>query len=75
MTSRKKSAPEQNHKVPQGKMTSLELYVTAKEAYNMWRSDPDKVKSAPHTTGLRRLDETRAARNPRLRWSKTPLGD
>jgi len=32
-------------------------------------SDPDKVKSAPHTTGLRRLDETRAARSPRLRWS------
>jgi rhodanese-related sulfurtransferase len=44
MTNRKKSTPKQSHKVPQGKRTSLELYVTAKEAYDMWRSDPDKVK-------------------------------
>src|SRR6476620_511463 len=29
-------------------------------------SDPETVKAAPHTTGLRRLDETRAARSPRL---------
>ena len=33
-------------------------------------SDPDKVHSAPHTTGLRPLDETLAARHPRLRWSR-----
>jgi glycine dehydrogenase subunit 2 len=26
------------------------------------------VKTAPHSTALRRLDETRAARQPRLRW-------
>ncbi len=32
-------------------------------------SDPDKVHAAPHTTGLRRLDETLAARHPRLRWT------
>ena len=30
---------------------------------------PELVKGAPHTTHLRRLDETRAARNPILRWS------
>jgi glycine dehydrogenase subunit 2 len=29
---------------------------------------PQKVKSAPHHTMLRRLDETRAARKPVLRW-------
>lgn len=30
---------------------------------------PEKVKTAPHHTRLRRLDETRAARNPVLRWT------
>ncbi len=31
--------------------------------------DPEMVKSAPHQTALKRLDETRAARTPKLRWS------
>lgn len=31
---------------------------------------PEVVKSAPHLTRLNRLDEARAARKPRLRWSK-----
>ena len=31
--------------------------------------DPEMVHSAPHETALRRLDETRAARQPRLRWT------
>ena len=44
MTSRKKSTSEPSHNVPQGKMTSLGLYVTAKEAYEMWTRDPEKVK-------------------------------
>jgi len=30
--------------------------------------DPETVKSAPHQTALRRLDETKAARHPKLRW-------
>ncbi len=30
---------------------------------------PETVKTAPHHTHLRRLDETRAARKPVLRWS------
>jgi glycine dehydrogenase subunit 2 len=34
---------------------------------------PELVKSAPHTTRVRRLDETAAARKPVLRW-KTPAG-
>jgi glycine dehydrogenase subunit 2 len=38
----------------------------AKEA----NEQPDLVKQAPHLTRLRRLDEARAARKPRLRWSK-----
>jgi glycine dehydrogenase subunit 2 len=32
------------------------------------KSDPDKVKTAPHTTPVRRLDEVAAAREPRLRY-------
>jgi glycine dehydrogenase subunit 2 len=32
------------------------------------RTDPDKVRSAPHDTPVRRLDEATAARQPDLRW-------
>lgn len=39
--------------------------------------NPELVKTAPHTTRVRRLDETTAARKPILRWkapaAKTPL--
>jgi len=31
-------------------------------------SDPQLVKTAPHTTRVGRLDETAAARKPVLRW-------
>ncbi|HWW62256.1 MAG TPA: aminomethyl-transferring glycine dehydrogenase subunit GcvPB, partial [Thermoanaerobaculia bacterium] len=31
---------------------------------------PELVRSAPHTTPVRRLDEARAARQPVLRWKK-----
>jgi glycine dehydrogenase subunit 2 len=34
------------------------------------KRDPEIAKTAPHQTALRRLDETRAARNPKLRWTK-----
>jgi glycine dehydrogenase subunit 2 len=33
------------------------------------KRDPEIAKSAPHGTALRRLDETRAARQPKLRWT------
>ncbi len=37
---------------------------------------PELVKGAPHTTALRRLDEARAARKPRLRWRPdSPMED
>ncbi len=32
------------------------------------RETPDLVKSAPHTTSVKRLDEVHAARQPDLRW-------
>jgi glycine dehydrogenase subunit 2 len=31
-------------------------------------ADPDMVKSAPHSTPVRRLDETTAAKNPLLKY-------
>jgi glycine dehydrogenase subunit 2 len=40
------------------------LLAIAREA----REDPDLVRSAPHRTRRSRLDETRAARKPILRW-------
>lgn len=33
------------------------------------RRDPELVRTAPHTTRVRRLDEVAAARNPVLRWT------
>ncbi len=45
------------------------LLAIAEEA----RNDPALVREAPHRTRLARLDETRAARRPILRWR--PAGD
>ena len=38
------------------------------------RRDPDLVRTAPHTTPVRRLDEVGAARHPILRWSPDAPG-
>jgi len=32
------------------------------------KENPELVKSAPHSTPVRRLDEARAARKPVVRW-------
>src|SRR4051812_11839604 len=40
------------------------LIAIAREA----ETEPDVVKTAPHTAPVRRLDEAGAARNPNLRW-------
>jgi glycine dehydrogenase subunit 2 len=34
------------------------------------RATPALVKGAPHSTVVGRLDEARAARQPRLRWAR-----
>ena len=39
------------------------------------KDDPELVKSAPHSTPVRRLDEARAARKPVLRWDDSALRD
>lgn len=51
----------------------LDLFIDAMKAIaEEAESDPEMVKSAPHTTRIRRLDEVAAARKPKLRW--TPEG-
>ena len=46
------------------------MVAIAQEAKN----DPELVKSAPHTTPVKRLDEARAARKPVLRWERPGKG-
>ncbi len=51
----------------------LDYFVDAvKSIIQEAHENPELVKSAPHTTGIRRLDETRAARKPVLRWTPAP---
>jgi glycine dehydrogenase subunit 2 len=49
---------------------TLDEFVSAMDAISKEANDdPEMVKGAPHLTRLRRLDETRAARKPVLRWT------
>jgi glycine dehydrogenase subunit 2 len=51
----------------------LDLLIDAlKQIAQEAAENPEHVKTAPHTTRLRRLDETTAARKPVLRW-KAPV--
>jgi len=43
MTKHEKSAPLTNHEVPENKRTTVGHYVTAKEAYMMWKKEPERV--------------------------------
>ena len=50
---------------------ALDRYVDAMTAISKEAHEqPEMVKKAPHLSRLRRLDETRAARKPVLRWRK-----
>ncbi len=50
-------------------LEGLDRFVDAMHAiFEEAKRDPDLVRGAPHHTRLRRLDETRAARKPVLRW-------
>jgi rhodanese-related sulfurtransferase len=44
MTTVEISTPQSKHQVLEEKLTSLKLYVTAREAYDMWKADPEKIK-------------------------------
>ncbi|HHX95351.1 MAG TPA: aminomethyl-transferring glycine dehydrogenase subunit GcvPB, partial [Clostridia bacterium] len=48
---------------------TLDAFIEAmKQIAREAEENPDMLKNAPHTTPVRRLDETRAARQPDLRW-------
>jgi glycine dehydrogenase subunit 2 len=50
---------------------TLDAFVAAmREILDEARSNPDLVKSAPHTTPVRRLDDVKAARELDLTWKK-----
>ncbi len=50
----------------------LDRFVAAlREILTEARTDPDLVRGAPHRTRHARLDETRAARHPVLRWTSS----
>jgi glycine dehydrogenase subunit 2 len=51
------------------KETLDEFVAAMKKISEEAQSSPETVKNAPHHTRLRRLDETRAARKPVLRWT------
>jgi rhodanese-related sulfurtransferase len=38
------STPHSSHQVLEEKLTSLGLYLTAREAYEMWQADPERIK-------------------------------
>lgn len=46
-----------------------ELIHAFREIHGTAKSNPDKIRSAPHTTVVKRLDEVGAARNPKLRYN------
>ncbi|MBC8311112.1 MAG: aminomethyl-transferring glycine dehydrogenase subunit GcvPB [Candidatus Marinimicrobia bacterium] len=51
--------------------TTLDSFVDALlEIDEKINTDPDSLKEAPITTPVRRLDETKANREPNLRWTK-----
>ena len=43
MTNNEGSNSQPSHQVPKGKQTSLGLYVTAQEAYKMWKTKPERI--------------------------------
>src|SRR5262249_59306711 len=51
-------------------LETLEYFVTAmKQIYAEAVSNPEIVRTAPHTLALSRVDEVTAARHPVLRWT------
>ncbi|MDN5873884.1 MAG: aminomethyl-transferring glycine dehydrogenase subunit GcvPB, partial [Sinobacteraceae bacterium] len=54
---------------------TLDAFVDAMTAIRAEaEADPEKLKNAPYTTPVRRLDEVRAAKHPDLRWQPEAEG-
>jgi glycine dehydrogenase subunit 2 len=53
-------------------LATLDQFVTAMmEIADEVAHDPEIVRSAPHTTPVKRLDEVTASRRPNVRWKPT----
>jgi len=59
---------EPNTSLPKGKQTSLGLYLTAREAYEKWKAEPDKVK----VIDVRTPEEYLFVGHPTMAW-KIPV--
>jgi hypothetical protein len=59
---------ELNANLPKGKQTVLGLYVTAREAHEKWKADPEKVK----ILDVRTPEEYLFVGHPTMAW-KIPL--
>ena len=59
---------EPNANLPKGKQTALGLYVTAREAYEKWKAEPDKVK----IIDVRTPEEYLFVGHPTMAW-KIPV--
>ena len=57
------------HQLPEGKQTTLGLYVTAEEAYEMWQAAPDQVK----IIDVRTPEEYALIGHAEMAWN-VPLG-
>lgn len=50
---------------------TLDAFIQAmEEIHTLAKEDAEKAQNAPYTTPVRRLDETRAAREPVLKWTE-----
>jgi rhodanese-related sulfurtransferase len=61
----KQSAQVAGSDVPKGKQTTLGLYVTAAQAYEMWRASPDTVK----VIDVRTPEEFAFVGHPEMAWN------
>jgi rhodanese-related sulfurtransferase len=43
MTTYERSTTQSSHQVPERKQTSIGLYITAQEAYEIWKANPERV--------------------------------
>ena len=65
MTINKGSTSQPSHIVPEGKQTTLGLYVTAQEAYEMWKAEPKKV----NILDVRTPEEYVFVGHPEMAWN------
>jgi rhodanese-related sulfurtransferase len=61
--------PAGGRQLPEGKQTTVGLYVTAREAYEMWQASPDQVK----LIDVRTPEEYALIGHPEMAWN-IPVG-